>query len=148
MSSLTQPAEAQAVETRFGPFTLDEPNVIEFPGGIPGFETCTRFVLVASTDLAPFSCLQALDPPRPSFLVIDPILIDARWRGELQPAERARLGVEDRDVLLWLAIIAVTPTTATANLRAPLVINPRRMVGCQIIRDDSEYSTEHPIALG
>jgi flagellar assembly factor FliW len=121
--------------------------VIEFPAGIPGFETCRRFVLVDSDELAPLCCLNALDPPQASFLTIDPLLLDPSYDLTLRDFERARLDAAG-DPLLWLAIVTVTPEGATANLRAPIVINPRRLVGCQFIRDDSKYPVHFPIGLG
>lgn len=118
--------------------------VVEFPAGIPGFESCRRFVLIASPDLAPLGCLQALDPPEPSFLTIDPRRLDPDYDCTLREFERARLGAGD-EPLVWLVIVTVSGRNATANLRAPVVINPRRMVGCQCIRDDSDYAVQFPI---
>lgn len=119
--------------------------VVEFPAGIPGFETCRRFVLITSPDLAPLSCLKALDPPEASFLAIDPTLLDAGYDLTLREFERGRLGAGD-EPLLWLAIVTVADGAATANLRAPVVINPQRMLGTQFIRDESQYPLHFPIS--
>jgi flagellar assembly factor FliW len=118
--------------------------VVSFPAGIPGFETCRRFVVIASPELAPLACLKALDPPEASFLTIDPRLVDRDYDLTLREFERVRLGAGD-EPLVWLAIVTVTGDKATANLRAPIVINPRRMVGCQFIRDDRDYPVHFPL---
>jgi flagellar assembly factor FliW len=118
--------------------------VIEFPAGIPGFETCRRFVLVDSDELAPLRCLNALDPPGASFLTIDPRLVEPSYDTELRDFERARISAGS-DALLWLAIVTVSSEGATVNLRAPIVINPGRMVGCQFIRDDGDYPVHFPL---
>jgi len=34
----------------------------------------------------------------------------------------------------------------SVNLRAPVVINPARMVGCQVMPHDSLYPLRHPLA--
>jgi flagellar assembly factor FliW len=120
------------------PVLSAQQQVIEFPAGIPGFETCRRFVLLAPADLAPLSCLRALDPPAASFLVVDPKLLDPKYDLTLREFERTRLGANN-EPLLWLAIVTVDTDGASANLRAPVVINPRRMIGCQFIRDDHDY---------
>lgn len=140
---LNSAAADRSIEAPFG--TLDEPHVITFPAGIPGFEACRRFVLATPTDLAPFSCLQALDPPAPSFLTVDPVLLDRGYSRALGEGERARIGAGEGDTVLWLAIVAVDEGGATANLRGPIVINPSRMVGCQLIRETGDYPVRLPI---
>lgn len=124
--------------------SLGEPLIVEFPAGIPGFETCHRFVLVSSPELAPLACLQALDPPEASFLAVDPRLLEPGYDLTLREFERARLGAGD-EPLLWLAIVTIANGEATANLRAPIVINPRRMTGCQFIRDEVEYPVRYSL---
>ncbi len=129
-----------------GTGVVQEPQIIEFPAGIPGFETCRRFVLLGSPELAPLRCLQALDPPEASFLAIDPLVLDPAYDLTLREFERARLGAGP-EPLLWLAIVSLSAEGATANLQAPVVINPRRMVGCQFIRDDGDYPVRFRISL-
>lgn len=121
-----------------------ERQIIDFPAGIPGFEQCRRFILIAPPELAPLACLRAIDPPEASFLVIDPRIVTADYDLTLREFERVRLGVSD-EPLLWLALVTVTGDAATVNLRAPVVVNPRRMLGCQFIRDDHEYPVSHPL---
>lgn len=140
-ASSTSPA-AEPLPT--GGFADAESPVISFPGGIPGFQNCRRFVVIAPDELAPLRCLNALDAPEPSFLAIDPLLVDPAYDLTLRDFERARLGAPG-DPLLWLAIVTVTPEGATVNLRAPVVINIPRMVGCQFIRDNSDYPVCLPI---
>lgn len=146
---LTEPlVEPSAENTPALAGLLQEPLVVEFPAGIPGFEACHRFVLIASADLSPLGCLKALDSPEASFLVIDPTLLCFGYDLTLSEFDRARIGATIGDSLLWLAIVTVTGQGATANLRAPIVINPRRMVGYQYIRDREDYSVGFSINLG
>ena len=64
--------------------------VIMFADGLPGFEAARHFVLVASPALKPFTLVQGVESGAPSFVAIDPRLVDrlcapARrvpiWRG-------------------------------------------------------------------
>jgi flagellar assembly factor FliW len=144
MNGIASAAGASARQTPHdGSLTGQEPLVVEFPAGIPGFETCRHFVLVVSPELSPLSCLRALDPPEASFLVIDPVRLVPGYDRTLREFERTRLGAGD-DPLLWLAVVTVDERRATANLRAPIVINARRMIGCQFIRDGDEYPVHFP----
>jgi flagellar assembly factor FliW len=135
------------IDTRFGPFAVAAADVVTLPDGVPGFERCRRFVLAALPGIAPFTCVQGLDEPRPSFLAIDPRLIVDGYTQPLTDADRQRLDAADGEPLLWLALVQTGGDRATANLRAPLVINPRRMVGLQIIPFDSAYALDHPLPL-
>jgi flagellar assembly factor FliW len=122
--------------------------VVEFPSGIPGFESHRRFVLIASVELSPLGCLKAVDASDVSFLVLDPRLLFFNYDLTLSEFERARIGADADEPLLWLAIVTITEKEATANLRAPVVINPSKMLGCQLIRDNDQYPVRFAINLG
>lgn len=115
--------------------------------GMPGFEKCRRFVIVTASNVAPFSCLQGLDDPKPSFLALDPRTVIDEYAVPITAAERARLGATDGDALLWLALACFDANLIKLNLRAPVVVNPRTMTGVQILAAESPYSTEYAIPL-
>ena len=140
------PMESEPPDPRFRGASARE--VVTFPDGLPGFESCRQFVLLSPEDGAPLGCLEALDTPHPSFLVIDPCTVLKRYRKVLNQADRLRLSVVDDDLLLWLAIVVLDQDeSASVNLRAPIVINPRLMVGFQVIPHDSLYPLRHPLNL-
>lgn len=140
VAALPLPAD---VETRFGTFAVAPGDVVHFEHGLPGFEQCRRFVLVTAGPLAPFTCLHGLDEPGPSFLTLDPRQIVAGYQTPLGASERARLDAMPDDPLLWLAILHVDELAVTANLRAPIVINVRRMAGLQVLGADTAWATDH-----
>lgn len=129
--------------TRFGTFTVDPADVVAFPHGLPGFEKCRRFVLVSAPSLDPFTCLHGVDVPGPSFLTLDPQRVVADYQVPLGEADRHRLGATAGEPLLWLAIVHVDDAAARVNLRAPVVINARRMIGLQVMAADTGYATDH-----
>ena len=122
-------------------------DVITFPDGLPGFEACRRFVILSCDDDRLFQCLQGLDASAPAFLTIDPMRALPSYRLILGPQDRVRLDVRDDDALLWLAIVLVAADgTKTVNLRAPVVINSRGMVGFQVMPHHSLYPLRHQLA--
>lgn len=136
------------VETRFGTFQAAEHDVIQIPGGVPAFEACTRYVLVSGPDILPFNCLQGLDAPSPSFLVIDPRLVAPGYRVALSPMDYRRLESREGESLVFLVIVHVCAgEEASVNLRAPIVVNPRRMVAIQALPHESAYRHDHPLRL-
>ena len=121
-------------------------GVVTFPEGLPGFEEHRQFMLVASPEMEPFTVMQGVTAEGPSFVAVDPRLVEKGYRTALDRVDLARLSAHEREPLLWLAIVAANDDgTATANLRAPVVINPGTMRGIQVIAVDSPYRTDHPL---
>jgi flagellar assembly factor FliW len=144
---MSETAETVRIDTRFGPFVGAAADVVSVPDGLPGFEKCRRFVLASLPDIAPFTCVQGLDEPRPSFLAIDPRLVAHGYAQALGETDRQRLEAEEGDAMLWLSLVHTDGSRATVNLRAPIVINPRRMLGLQLLPADSRYALDHPLPL-
>jgi flagellar assembly factor FliW len=62
-------------------------------------------------------------------------------------SDLARLGANVDTVLLWLALVSFDDDgQAYANLRAPIVINPERMLGYQVMPHNSLYPLRQPLA--
>ena len=137
------PLPPATVETRFGTFPVAAADIVHFAHGLPGFEACRQFVLISAPELLPFTCLHGIDAPGPSFLTLDPRQIVAGYVSPLGTAERGRLEAAAEEPLLWLAIVHVDDLAITANLRAPIVINPRRMLGLQVMGADTVWATDH-----
>jgi flagellar assembly factor FliW len=127
-------------------------EVIRFAHGLPGFEACRGFVLMAADALGPIQCLKAVEGPSASFLVIDPRRVLPEYRCALNDVDRARLGVsdsQDEAALLWLALLTIElDGTITVNLRAPVVVNPARMVGHQVVPYQCVYPIRHVVVDG
>ena len=116
--------------------------------GLPGFESCLRYVLLSAPALAPLTCLQALDGERPSFLALDPRAVLPDYHVDLTPSDLHRLGAGPGETLLWLALVRLEGERVLVNLRAPVVVNPARMIGLQVMPADPPYSTHHRLFLG
>ena len=121
--------------------------VVNFPEGLPGFETCRRYILVRSTACAPFTVLQGIDGEKPpAFVAIDPQLVQQGYAKALESLDLTRLDAREGDPLLWLSLVATQADgQATVNLRAPVVINPRSMRGIQLVSSDAAYALDHPL---
>ncbi len=120
-------------------------EIVLFPQGLPGFESCRSFVLF-SAEAGPLQWLSSVEGAAASFLTIDPKLVMPTFRYTLSRTDLARLGSTDGSGLLWLAIVLIEPDgTLTANLRAPIVINPTSMVGQQVLPHDCLYPLRHVI---
>ena len=140
-------AESPLIETRFGAFAANDRDIVTLISALPGFERCRRYVLLSARSLEPFTCLQGLDEPRPSFLTVDPRVVVPGYNLPLEDNDRRRLDLLPSDTPLWLAIVGLSADAASVNLRAPIVVNPRRMVGLQLLPAASAYSCDHRLPL-
>ena len=125
--------------------TQSDREVVAFPHGLPGFEECKSFV-VFTADAAPFQWLTSVEGPAAAFLTVDPRVAMPTFRYALSAADLSRLQATEATALLWLAIVLVeSDGTVTANLRAPIVINPEAMIGHQLMPQDCLYPLRHVI---
>ena len=139
--------EVHTIETGFGTFEVSERDIVTFPRGIPGFERCQRFVLLSHETFDPLRCLYAVDGPEAVFLAVDPRNIVPGYGCTLREEERAQIDATPGTPLLWLVLLAFTgEDTPTANLRAPIVVNPASMLGVQLVFDDERYTVRHELA--
>lgn len=135
---------AEIISTRFGPLSGSVADVITLAEPLPGFDGCRRFLLLTSPSLEPLMCLQGVDGEKPAFLAIDPRVVDPHYTCRLDDLQRQRLAAGPETALLWLAIVCVHESGgATANLRAPVVINPERMRGQQLLAGHDQYTIAH-----
>ena len=58
-----------------------------------------------------------------------------------------RLGANETTALLWFGVVSLDAEGAAyINLRAPIVVNPERMLGYQVMPHNSLYPLRHPLA--
>ena len=116
---------------------------LEFPHGIPAFETEKKFRLI---DREPLLFLESAASAALSFLLLPVALIDPDYQLALSPEDRETIGASEESRLLCLAVItAVEDLPPTANLLAPVVVNLDSGRAVQAVRSDSVYSHKHPL---
>lgn len=128
-----------------------EPEVtaqsVRLPWGLLGFESHTAGSLASDPALHPFQWL-ALNSGEPGgFVVLDPSLLPESFDIDIDDADCESMGVSSPDELRLLVIVTVSAGgRATANLKGPLVHNPR--TGClrQVIpRNAASLPIQHPL---
>jgi flagellar assembly factor FliW len=135
----------EIVTRQFGRIPFDDDAVLNFPSGLPGFETRTRFVLLERPASEPIVFLQSLDSPDLCFVAAPIETIDAGYQLQMTPDDLRALSL--RSTPRCLAILSATPSGRwTANLLAPVVINREERVAVQAVRADARYSHQHPLS--
>jgi flagellar assembly factor FliW len=128
-------------------------EVYEFKGGLPPFDEDVRFRLSRREGLDPLLFLESEREGGPRFICVPAEVVDAGYRVRLDGAAAADLGLEEGEFTAggaagWMALLLLTfaeGAAPTANLLAPVVLNPAARRGAQVIQFESDYPVAHPL---
>ena len=133
--------------TRLGDFELQDSDVIHFPDGLYGFETQHWFALLplSETTESPLQWLHSLNDPDLAFVVTDPYLYNPDYQLYLTDEEKNKVLLNSTENAIVLAIVTIPkdPAKMTANLVAPIVINPEKNIAKQFVLTTLNYHTKH-----
>lgn len=130
---------------RFGPLEVDEKDFLRFPEGLPGFADQRAFVFLPYGPESPFAFLQSVTDPDLVFLLVEPFAFFADYQFEIDDTFARRLGLSEKTPPQIFTIVTVPekPEEMTANLLAPVVVNPRKGMALQIVLEKAPYTTRH-----
>jgi flagellar assembly factor FliW len=121
----------------------------EFPAGLPAFEQLRRFRVVERPEFAPLVLLESTEREGLRFVCAPARLLDAGYRLEMNDEDRAVLGWAAEEAAGRLECLAIVTFPAdgapTANLMAPVLLDPERRRGVQSIQSRAGYSACHPL---
>jgi len=133
--------------TRFGTIEFDEQGTIWMPGGLHGFGTERRFILLEPPPGGQVAWLQSLTTPGLAFPVIAGVVFGRDYPdpSALDLARDARLLRTPTDEVTVLVVVAARPGAARiANLLAPIVVNVDTRTAAQVMLDRDLYSAATP----
>jgi flagellar assembly factor FliW len=134
------------VTTRFGTVEVSEADLIRIPDGLVGFRNLTLFVQLPDLKVSGLTWLQSLDQPEIAFGIVPPPLAVSDYRVELRPGDRAALELDDeRSALIYVILNRGEGGGLTVNLQGPLVFNPVKRLGRQIVLTSSRYAVKYPL---
>ncbi len=132
---------------RWGGLEINPDEIIHFPRGIPGFESCKQFAVFDADDIKPFQWFICLDNPDIGFVIIDPILFCEDYNPKLYAGDLEDVAFSKSDQLGFYTLVTIAddPKKSTANLQGPLLINLTKKMGKQIVVVDERYSVKYRI---
>ena len=125
---------------RFGQLHIESHDLIHFPRGILGLETCRNWVLLADSQNDALGWLQSTERPEIALAVVSPrrFVPDYQMRVARREISTLQLPrIQDAQVLV---IVGKTKRSLSLNLKAPLVFNLAQRLGAQVVVKD-----EHPL---
>jgi len=134
------------VTTRFGLIQAAESDLIRMSEGLIGFRNQTLFVQLPDPEVGGLTWLQSVLSPDLAFGLVAPPLALNDYRVELRPGDLSGLELEDeRSALIYLILNRADGGGLTVNLQGPLVFNPVRRLGRQLVLTSSRYSVRYPL---
>jgi flagellar assembly factor FliW len=132
---------------RFGAVQIKEDDILNFGEGILGFNGLRKFVLLDDPDDEIFAWLQSCERPEIAFPVLEPDLFAVDYKINLTKSELEFLQMKDLARANFFCIITIPedPNLMTANLKAPIVINPVTRLAKQCVLQDNDLSIREPI---
>lgn len=134
------------VTTRFGLIQASESELIRIPEGLLGFRPYTQFLQLPDPVVTGLTWLQSVTAPDLAFALVAPLLAISDYRIEIRPGDRAALELDDeRSALIYVILNRGVGGGLTVNLQGPLVFNPVRRLGRQLVLTSSRYPVRYPL---
>ena len=133
--------------TRFGILNVSAEALLTFLSGLLGFPEWTRYVILDHDIDAPFKWLHCAEEASLAFVIIDPALFNANYQVTISPEARYEVEWSEADELGLAVILTIPsddPSAVTANLRGPLLMNPRTRLCKQLVLSE-DYPTRYPV---
>lgn len=146
-TNLAQKVTKKLQTTRFGLVEFGTHDTLEFAEGLLGFGQLRNFIILDDPNDEIFAWLQSCENPDIAFPVLEPELFTLNYKVELSKAdlEVLKLSSIQEGRLLTIITIPSDPTQMTANMKAPIVINPRMKLARQCVLQDNSLQIREPI---
>ena len=124
--------------TRFGAIEIEPDDILFFRNGLLGFEDCRHWVLLADADNTAIAWLQSMQHSEIALPVVSPRRFVTDYQVRLEAADVEMLQLTSVEQAYVLGVVSRDAETLTLNLRAPLVVNLDRRIGCQVVTVDAQ----------
>lgn len=136
----------QVATKRFGAVEVSSEQVLTFPEGLIGFPDYRDFVVINfEVQGDSVRWLQAVTEPALGFVALDPKAAFPDYDPEVGDSDLSGVEASAPDEVVLLSVVTVPKDIRkmTANLQAPILINPEKRLGRQVIVTSPEYTTKH-----
>lgn len=135
----------EIVTTRFGSLEVDAERILNFPRGLLGFPSHTRFALIQTGEENYFFWLQSVDEPSLAFVVTDPVIFFKDYQVPMKDELQEELSLPDMSLAQVFVICNKVGEWLTGNLQGPLVINTQTRCGHQVVLNERRWTTRQPL---
>ncbi|MBO4997224.1 MAG: flagellar assembly protein FliW [Lachnospira sp.] len=134
----------------FGEVDIADDKVITLPQGLLGFEDFKRFVILYNSEKSSgndISWFQSVEEQAFAVPVVNPLFVKNDYNPVINDELLEFLGEVDEEGYFVLVTMRIPgdPKEISCNLKAPIIINPKTLLGCQMIVENEEYSIRYNI---
>lgn len=127
------------IETqRFGALQVEEQEMFLFPQGLIGLETLRQWLLVPDPENPAVAWLQSASRGDRALAMISPRVFVPGYRIHVPAHSLSVLQLRSDHRTYVLTTLSGQPGAMTTNLRAPVLINLERRLGCQVVTGDDQ----------
>jgi flagellar assembly factor FliW len=134
------------ITTRFGTLSVPLQDELFFERGLYGLEGCRRWVVLTDSQNPSLGWLQSLEQGHIAIGVVSPRRFVPDYQLRVDRIELVPIQLTDVSEVEVVVIASRQESGLTLNLRAPLVINVDKRLGCQVIAKD-EYPVQYPLDM-
>lgn len=124
--------------SRFGNVDIQPDDILFFRGGILGFEECQHWVILADAGNRSVAWLQSMQSAEIALPVVSPRRFVPEYQVRIDPIDIEMLHLGSVNQAYVLSVVSRDTDVLTLNLRAPIIINLDRRLGCQVITSDQQ----------
>ncbi len=128
--------------------TYQKKDIINIPKGILGYDEYKKYVIIKKEENLPFLWFQSIENSKVAFVIVDPLIFFPDYKIIPEKKDLDELKVSDPSELKIYVILNIpskNPNLSSANLIAPLVINPKINLAKQVALPRSPYTLKHSI---
>lgn len=127
----------------FGEVDIADDKVITLPQGLLGFEDFKRYVILYNSDKSSgndISWFQSVEEQAFAVPVVNPLFVKKDYNPVINDEMLELLGEVDEEGYFVLVTMRIPsdPKEISCNLKAPIIINPKTLLGCQMIVENEE----------
>jgi flagellar assembly factor FliW len=130
---------------RFGVLQVAEEDLIQFPGGLVGLSHLKRFVLLCDSQSQDLYWLQSTERPEFALALMHRDKLAGQWEFDGEGVDTAGLALENSADAEVFVILNRVQGTFTVNLKGPILVNARAMLGKQVVLSDARHDVRHPL---
>ena len=124
--------------SRFGDVKIEADDILLFRGGLVGFEDCQHWVILADGANEAVAWLQSMNRPDIALPVVSPRRFIPEHQVRIEGRDVECLQLTDLDQAFVLCVVSNHEDVLTVNLRAPILVNLDRRLGCQVMTCDEQ----------